>query len=607
MFLVPEKSEHKRFSSSRFTRMFPVFYFLVGFIYIFGRLDPLCYYQCQVPPFLWDGLFWKQFTAFPGGVMEYLSNFVSQFYYYSWSGALIILSCLVITFFLTRAILGQLFHGLKHSVYSYFPSILLLMMFSQYEHRLSPTLAWMFMSAFTLLYLKLQIKSTIGRFFCFLFLYLSLYYAAAGFALLFALLAILYEFLFKRNLVPGVFYVIIMMGIPYLAGATFFVMTMNSAYFYLLMPIYDYRPAGIPHLLYLYFPVLFITARVGILSRITGYTNRFPQKITFAVLTGLTILAALISFDSTMHTILKVDYYAHHRQWDKLLTFVEKHPSDDVLVAFHTNRALYHTGRMSSEMFSYNQQWGISGLFLPSEARKFFSIQVSDLYWDMGFLNEAQHWVLEDHTNFYHSPWHLQRLALISILKGNTPLAAMCLDALSKTILYGDWADRYKQYIHEPDYILENQQFGSLKNLQIDRDFIVNSAFPEQDILPLLAQDSNNRMAFEYLMAGYMLTFRLGLLTATLQTSDTFFSSALPRPYQEAVMVFMFQTRGETMESIGERVGIKTRAQFHDFMQILQLYYGNAWAARDELKKKYGHTYWYYSLFNNPTARKETS
>jgi hypothetical protein len=288
-----------------------------------------------------------------------------------------------------------------------------------------------------------------------------------------------------------------------------------------------------------------------------------------------------------------------------LLTYVQNHPSDDVLVAFHTNRALYFTGRLSSDMFSFNQSWGIDGLFLPSEMRKFFSMQLSDLYWDMGLLNEAQHWVLEDHSNFSFSPWHLQRLTLISIVRGNSSLATMCLNALDKTILYRDWVDHYRPHIEDPQYVVNNTPFGSLKDLKFDHDFIVSPALPEQDIPAILAQHPGNRMAFEYLMAGYMLTFRLGLMIADLQSMDIMNRSILPRSYQEAIMVFIYGTTGSSSESVGQSVQIKTRAQFSDFMKILQRYKGDATAAQHELKEKYGETYWYYSLYNNPNARTE--
>jgi hypothetical protein len=317
----------------------------------------------------------------------------------------------------------------------------------------------------------------------------------------------------------------------------------------------------------------------------------------------LTVAVTLVSFDPNMHTILQVDYYAHHGQWQKLLDHVEEHPSDDVLVAFQTNRALYHTGRLPSDMFAYDQTWGVDGLYLPEEARRFFTIQVSDLYWDMGFLNEAEHWALDDHSNFSFSPWHLQRLALISILKGNIGLADMCLTSLSKTILYREWASQHRQFISQPQRVEENEQLSYLKSLQVDEDFIINSAFPEHDMQAILALNIDNNMAFEYMMATHMLTFRLGILMTALQTTEHLHALFLPRHYQEAIIVYLYNTQQQNSELVEKWLNPQTITAFNDFMQTIERHGGDAAAARDELREKYGRTYWYYSLFNNPVTR----
>ncbi|MBN1465052.1 hypothetical protein JXA02_04775 [candidate division KSB1 bacterium] len=587
-------------SSSIDMLLFPVLYFTTCFFYILWRLDPALSYQCQVPPFLCDEAFLRNFMAFPGGLSEYLSNLLSQFYYFPWIGAAIMTACLLAALLLMRAITHHLSPQLHNSLLLYIPSILMLILFSQYEHRLTYTLAWLQSLVCILCYLRQKAKPPLVRLGVFLLLSIVIYYTGASFMLLFALAAIIFEGLFRRNLLLTSFYLSFMIALPCAARTFFFILTHESAYLYLLLPIYDYRPSLTPYMLYLYLPLLFILAGAGFLRGIERFENRRNKKFAVALLILLTIAAALVSFDPDMRTILRVDYYAHHGQWQKLLDHVEEHPSDDILVAFQTNRALYHTGRMPSEMFAYDQTWGVAGLFLPPEARAFFSIQVSDLYWDLGFLNEAEHWVLEDHSNFSFSPWHLQRLALISILKGNSGLADMCLNALSKTILYRGWANRYRPFVTQPHRLQEKRQLSYGQRLYIDKDFIINSAFPEQDIQSVLAQNSENRMAFEYMMVTHMLTFRLGMLITALQSdrADLF----LPKHYQEAVVVFLHNTQGQ-MGEIAKWLSPKTRAEFNDFMQILARHGNDATEAQDELREKYGRTYWYYSLFSNPARR----
>lgn len=513
----------------------------------------------------------------------------------------------MLTTLLSRTIVNHFAPALKNSLAIYIPSFLMLILFSQYEHRLTYTLAWLLSQTCIVLYLKTRSTSSVIRFFIFVTLTILLYLTGAGFFLIFAVMAILTEVLFRNKRTLAIFYLMFTLALPFLANIIF-VLTLKSAFFYLLIPIYNYRPVLTPYVLYIYFPLFLILSKFGFsdwIARVTA--SRFYKSIAVAILFLLLVTAALMSFDSTMHRVLKVDYLAHQEKWQDLLTFVEHHPSDDILVAFQTNRALYHVGRLSSHMFAYNQNWGLSGLFLPDDARKFFSIQVSDLYWDIGFLNESEHWALEDHTNFLYSPRHLKRLADISLLKGNFKLADMCLNALEKSIIYRTWAQEQREFVDNPQLVERNSRFAYLKELNVKSDFIITPAFPEVDMERLLLQNPANRAAFEYMMADYLLTFRLGEFVNKLQTTSHVTGPYLPQHYQEALLVYLRSTQWQDRDLWGNRIQAQTANQFNHFMQILQQYSGNANLAEPELHEKYGDTYWYYSLYNNPSARRGQS
>jgi hypothetical protein len=143
---------------------------------------------------------------------------------------------------------------------------------------------------------------------------------------------------------------------------------------------------------------------------------------------------------------------------------------------------------------------------------------------------------LEDHSNFLYGPWHLQRLALISLIKGNAPLAHMCLETLEKSILYRTWAKDHKPYLANPRLVNSNSRFAYLSDLNITTDFIITPAYPEQDMEMLLRENPDNRAAFEYLMADYLLTFRLGEFVRNLLSTSHLNAPFLPRHYQEALL-----------------------------------------------------------------------
>jgi hypothetical protein len=272
-------------------------------------------------------------------------------------------------------------------------------------------------------------------------------------------------------------------------------------------------------------------------------------------------------------------------------------------VAFQTNRALYHTNRLTKDMFRFNQKWGQDGLFLNPQFRKSFSIQVSDFYWDLSFLNESMHWAQEEQANYGNSPWNLQRIAQISIIKGRKELAAMCLAALSKTLLYRSWARRQRIYLQNEHAIFENTEFQKLFMRMPTKDFIINTQIPALDVEDILAQTPHNRMAFEYLMASYLLTFRLGKFVKRLPECADLKYPEMPRLYQEALLVYIQNSSRKNIDMAGMRIQYSTVSAFKDFIRIISHYNGDIRQARNELAKKYGDTYWYYSLYNNPTIK----
>ena len=509
----------------------------------------------------------------------------------------------MLTFFLSRVIIKQVAPTLSHSLAIYIPLFFMVILFSQYEHRLTYTLAWLLSLMFIVIYLRTRSRSRVVRSMAFMVLCAALYYAGAGFFLIFTLTALLFELLYGRNYLLVILFLVVTLVLP-LLSQNIFVLTTKGAYFYLLLPVYDYRPSLTPYVLYIYFPLFLIFVKFDVLGRMSRLLSW--QRWTWGsgvLVIILVIVASLVSFDTSMHRVLKVDALARGEKWQQLLEFVDEHPSDDILVAFQTNRALYHVGRLSTDMFGYNQNWGLGGLFLPDELRKFFSIQVSDLYWDMGFLNEAEHWAQEDHTNFFFSPWHVKRLASTSILKGNMTLATMCLDVLEKSILYRSWAEEYRTFVEAPQRIDRNPHFTYLKTLDVKKDFIITPANPESDIEMLLKDNPKNRVAFEFLMADYLLTFRLGEFVENLQSASHLQSRFWPKHYQEAVLVYLQSTQWQERKALGKGLSPQTVALFNGFMKILQQHKNDAISAQTAIRKKYGDTYWYYSMYNNPSMR----
>ena len=93
----------------------------------------MCYpfhlaYQEQFQLFLFTSDYWVSKSTYPGGISEYIAEFLTQFYYYKWLGVLIVTSLLVFVQILTHSLtlyMSRLKGTSADAWYyiSYFPSV----------------------------------------------------------------------------------------------------------------------------------------------------------------------------------------------------------------------------------------------------------------------------------------------------------------------------------------------------------------------------------------------------------------------------------------------------------------------------------------------------
>jgi hypothetical protein len=118
----------------------------------------------------------------------------------------------------------------------------------------------------------------------------------------------------------------------------------------------------------------------------------------------------------------------------------------------------------------------------------------------------------------------------------------------------------------------------------------------EKTLLDLLERNSKNRMAFEYLMARYMLKKQLGRLVQNLERLQDFNYRKIPTHYEEAALIYLYGTK-KPLNLSGYQLSPEKHRQIQDFSRLLISYGRNKQAASKELSKKFGDTYFYFYKF----------
>ncbi|NLX97412.1 MAG: hypothetical protein GXY83_14680 [Rhodopirellula sp.] len=107
-------------------------------------------------------------------------------------------------------------------------------------------------------------------------------------------------------------------------------------------------------------------------------------------------------------------------------------------------------------------------------------------------------------------------------------------------------------------------------------------------------------MAFEYLMAHYLLTRQLDKLVANLQRLDDFGYPSMPRHYEEALIMHLRGTRSQETDSSKQKVRQEAWQRHAAFMHALQRFSkDNASEAYEALHGEFGDSYFFFCLFGS--------
>ena len=611
-------------------------FFVLFYLYLWFCVDlRLMYHGAGVitnfPVFYKGWAFFLTFLSYPGGPLEYLSAFLSQLFYYSWAGALVVtmqawLLCVCIDY-LSKATNLPRIRWMR-----FIPPILLLILYTRYTYHFPTTLAFLTALILVCLYLKMTSSQTkiFGCLGTFLSLSIILYYLAGGAFLLFAVVCAIYELFFRSRWKRSLFYLLSAAVIPYIVGLLVFRVSIIDAFCNMLpfswkILYYEARKRGVTivYLLYLLPPLTLLVFGLWQKLRqrlhfVKSRPNKEPAKkrnkpsnrpakilswfrhspklrwgIESLLLLTIAGSTVFISRDENRKTRFKVDYYAYHKMWPELLKSAQ-HKPENPFIAHAVNRALYHTDRLGYDMFSWPQHPDY--LFLSDKKYKWMYWQIFDVFLDLGVVNMAENALTECLEGLGSRPMILQRLALINMVKGNLGSAKIYLGALSKTLFHADWAKQYLDRLRTDPNLSEDRYIQHLRSLCLDKDCPIHSLLNERTLSWLLEKNSQNRMAFEYLMAWYMLNRYLGIFVQKIELLPDLGYAELPTHYEEAALIYVYGTR-KPLHLNGYLSSPQKRRQIEDFSRLLSSYGGDKQAASKELSKKFRNTYFFYNVY----------
>jgi hypothetical protein len=490
------------------------------------------------------------------------------------------------------------------------------------------------------------------------------YYLVAGFYVIFASLCAVFELGVKRNLLLAAFCVLCAVVIPVAGGAWLFDLSVNEAYRGIMLPHEEHwlaTPSSvligmtIRACLLLFFPVAAIALVCGaalarfcrgirslaLPSRAESSAKNSAREsqatkdaisgsspdgahvsdrpvsgvrpaIQWAALVVVAVGAAVVSFDFPKSCLLEMAYADEEQRWADVLSHARRLPPSDTRALdprtlAHVNRALYYSNCLLDRMFTYPQSLDTPSLALVYESAttmaRLTPRQCSDILFDLGRVNEAEHMAYEALEIFGERPRILKRLIYINVIKAQPEAARRFLALLERSLLHGSWARRLSRQLDADPILSGVPEVASRRELMVIYDSVDETACLETMLQGLLERNRRNRMALEYLMAHYLLTRQLDKLVANLYRFDDFDYPRLPRHCQEALILHLATTGSQDVDFWRPKISPQTRRRFGEFVRIERQFRQDVSAAFAALHPDFGDSYFFCYVFghNNPS------
>ncbi len=419
------------------------------------------HYQEQYQLFLFDSTYVWEIVKLPGGVSDLLGRFCTQFFLYAWVGAVIIALLLSAIQLLTlRLVNGQwsMANGQWSYGLSFVPSFLL----------------WLFL---------LDENALLG----------------GVWAVLLTLLAIWGYVMAPSGWVRRI---LILVTFPIL-------------YWIALGGNHYYRyPTVFPTLLY----VAWLSAVILplVLHIFKSKVSSFKFHVSTSTVQGLTFLLVAVVMGSLVwrnanfkaEKVMQYDFMARFQQWNRIIETVNAEKPNNQIGVTVQNLALAMRGMLADRLFEYNQN-GILGL-LPDVDRDATSpLPTAEAFYQLGMIYVAQRTVFEAQEailDFQKSARCYKRLAQTNLIIGSYEVSRKYLTALQKTLYYREWANETLKLLGNEEAIAQHPEYGRLRQFAYKEDTYFSDHVTPEMLEGLFLSNTDNRLAFEYLKAYYMLT-----------------------------------------------------------------------------------------------------
>lgn len=574
-------------------------------------MSGLCF-QEQYQMFLFDTNYFLERIVLPGGLADYISEFLVQFYYMPVLGGAFIGLLLIGIQTAVWGLMKQ--YGAKHDfpgyLLSFLPSIALWCAMGDQNILLSFVVA--LFGALLMGWIHNRFHNRLVKVVFELVSTALVYWFLGPVVFLYAALMIgdtLKNAKLKGNILSGIGYsaCILVLTIAWILLST---QTLQYPMYRIFAGLNYYRyPGAISPLPFVVMAWAVVIPFLGMIPCRQKTMQKLQQsKVVMALSYVLVIVASWFgikaSFDEMTYDLIDYDFLVRTEQWDKIIEKAEKKPATTPLSVSCVNLALSQKGMLADRLFEFYQNGG-EGLF-PTFTRDMISpVSTAEIFFRLGMVNDAERYMFEAQEaipNYRKSARLTRRIIECEIINGNYKVAAKLLRRLQKTLFYSNWADQTMALLGNEKAINRHPIYGKLRKYREKKqDFLFSDREMDQMLGLLFLNDNHNRMAYEYLMCYELLQRDMEKFVQYYPLGRFVGYDHIPRTFQEILIGNWMKTHSDP-RTIPYSVDAQNVNNTLNFIQLYmqnpknpqldqQPYVSNAWhyvmvQGADEASKK---------------------
>ena len=414
-------------------------------------------YQEQYQLFLWTWDYFVVRVGLPGGLADWLGEFIVQFYYVEWLGALLLALLFVVLQQLTLRLIEIHRDRSRDSVQNNGPGPLILSL-------VPVVLLWWLMGDINVL-LSLPVAIILA-------LALACIRLSKPLSWIDAILLPIAYWLIGPAIWLYVIIRVILLGWKHLWSAGWLLAVQLMVYAWLL-PQWPLQQA-MRGLNYYRIPL------------------HYPQ---------------LSGYDKDMYELIRMDYLVRNERWDDIVKRAGEYQVRTSFWSNCVNLALSQKRLLADRMFDFYQS-GEDALIMPRTRDLTSMLPSAEAFWRLGMVNSAQRYMFDTQESILNgrkSGRCTKRIAECMIVNGHYQTAQKQLDLLKKSLSYRSWAEEMEVMMKDENQINTHPVYGQLRKLRYKENFLYSYEEIEKMFGLLLMNNTENKMALDYFLGQLLL------------------------------------------------------------------------------------------------------